>query len=397
MNAKTTLPDRPGSGPAGSAFTDVDLGELAAGINEITTRKNKLHTRPPDKPQRLPDRDTTRPVSTTTGNSPNRGSDDRGNTGHDTGSTEHNTENSIEPDSLTAFKALPLHRIKLNPEQPRKHYDKDGIRELARSIKHYGLLQPVVVRKESDQSYVLLAGQRRYNACKLLDIDTIPAHIRHVDQDADSFIIAMSENLQRKNIDRLEEAQGYQFLIDHYDMSHSEVADKTGFSKTHITRVLKLNSMPDDIKHIYKSGKTADLKTLIALHKLKQQNPVKYHKVVLKDSIGRVEVEESLKIPEPTGDFSETTAEASTNRDSRTKQEPLLDAHIIEDIANEALAHAHKVNLKQVFGETPSTVSLYTAIMGKCSDVNRTIIALLKCRAILQYRLKRLNNTSRKH
>jgi len=132
-----------------------------------------------------------------------------------------------------------------NPYQPRKHFDQNAIVELSESIKRHGLLQPVVVIKKSDKSYILISGERRLRAHKLANFDKIKAIIAQVDLDNVRLReLALVENIQRENLNAMELANSYQELIEEHSIRHEDLADIVHKSRSHITntlRLLKLN------------------------------------------------------------------------------------------------------------------------------------------------------------
>ena len=141
--------------------------------------------------------------------------------------------------------------IKPNPFQPRKDFDSEkavqAFEDLKNSIRSKGLIQPVTVR-EVDGEYELIAGERRLRACQELKLETIPVHILEVDSDVDMMEMALIENLQRDNLNPLEEAEAYALLADKYKLSHEEIAGNIGKSRTAITNTLRLLKLPAEIK-----------------------------------------------------------------------------------------------------------------------------------------------------
>jgi len=138
---------------------------------------------------------------------------------------------------------LPVDRVTPNPYQPRKFFNKDNIEELARSIKEYGVMQPISVRLINGVSYELVAGERRLRATRLAGISTIPAIVVNI-KDQDSAMIAMIENIQRENLNYIEEAEGFQNLIEDYSFTQEELAKRMGKSQSTIAnkiRILKLS------------------------------------------------------------------------------------------------------------------------------------------------------------
>lgn len=133
-----------------------------------------------------------------------------------------------------------------NPYQPRHHFNEAALQSLSLSIKQHGLAQPVVVRRNND-SYELVAGERRFRACQLAGMDVIPAIVRDM-SDKDSLKIALIENLEREDLNAIEEAKGYLRLIDEFALTHQELGDMFGKSRSAISNTLRLLKLPEEIQ-----------------------------------------------------------------------------------------------------------------------------------------------------
>lgn len=134
---------------------------------------------------------------------------------------------------------IPVHLIQPNPSQPRRVFDEDMLKELAESIRLYGILQPISIRKIMPNVYELVAGERRLRAAKLIEMETIPSLIVNVTE-KDSAVLALIENLQRENLNYMEEAKGYEHLIDDYELKQQELAKQLGKGQSTIANKLRL-------------------------------------------------------------------------------------------------------------------------------------------------------------
>ena len=148
---------------------------------------------------------------------------------------------------------LPLARIRPNPRQPRTTFDPAALDELRASIAAFGVLVPIIVRERAD-GYELIAGERRLRAATAAGLETIPAIVRSAD-DRESLEVAIIENLQRENLDALEEAMGFAHLVEAYDFTQEQVAERVGKSRPAIANALRLLSLPDSIKQYVRDGK----------------------------------------------------------------------------------------------------------------------------------------------
>ncbi len=141
---------------------------------------------------------------------------------------------------------IPIHDIVPNPYQPRKVFSQSALEELSKSIKIYGILQPITVRVIEDK-YELIAGERRLRAAKLANIELIPAIINNM-SDESSAVLALLENLQREDLNFIEEAMGYENLIKEHDFTQQQLAEKLGKNQSTIANKLRILRLPNDIK-----------------------------------------------------------------------------------------------------------------------------------------------------
>jgi ParB family chromosome partitioning protein len=145
------------------------------------------------------------------------------------------------------LKNLPLESIHPGPYQPRSVMDPERLQELADSISAQGVVQPIVVRKSATGEYELIAGERRWRAAQLAGLDQIPAVIRDVPDEA-TVAIALIENIQREDLNPLEEARALQRLLDEFDMTHQQAADAVGRSRTAVSNILRLLDLNSRVK-----------------------------------------------------------------------------------------------------------------------------------------------------
>lgn len=153
---------------------------------------------------------------------------------------------------VDAIRQIPVERIRPNPHQPRKTFDPQALDELKASIAEHGVLVPVLVR-ERGEGYELIAGERRWRACAALQRSTVPAIVRASD-DRESLEVAIIENLQRENLNPLEEAAGIAELIDSHDFTQDQVAQRLGKSRPAVTNALRLLGLPETIKALIADG-----------------------------------------------------------------------------------------------------------------------------------------------
>lgn len=163
-------------------------------------------------------------------------------------------DNSMEEMSGKSAVMLKLNDIEPNRDQPRKTFDEQALSELADSISQHGVLQPLLVRPLSDGSYQLVAGERRWRASRMAGLTEVPAVVREM-SDSEAMELALIENLQREDLNPIEEAQGLQLLIDTYGLTQDEAAAKVGKSRPAIANTLRLLNLPESLAELVKSGK----------------------------------------------------------------------------------------------------------------------------------------------
>ena len=148
---------------------------------------------------------------------------------------------------------ISLSELRPNPYQPRKKFDEDALNELADSIKEHGVFQPIIVKK-SIKGYEIVAGERRYRASKKLGLEKIPAIIKDFTDD-EMMQISLLENLQRENLTSIEEAKAYKAIIDASNLTQEELAKKVGKSRSYITNILGLLTLPVSIQNLILDNK----------------------------------------------------------------------------------------------------------------------------------------------
>ena len=166
---------------------------------------------------------------------------------------------------------IPLSDLRPNPYQPRKSFDETSLQELANSIEQSGVFQPIIVRKSAVKGYELIAGERRFRASKLAGKETIPAIIREFDEEA-MMQIAVLENLQREDLNPLEEAEAYEMLMKNLKLTQADVANRLGKSRPYIANYLRLLTLPKLVKEMVQDERLSmgQARTLLGLKKKDQ-------------------------------------------------------------------------------------------------------------------------------
>lgn len=152
------------------------------------------------------------------------------------------SDNATENDSAITVK---INDVEPNKEQPRKDFDEKSLGELAESISLHGLIQPIVVKPNPGGRYTIIAGERRWRACRLAGLDTVPVVIKEATEE-EIMELALIENLQREDLNAIEEANGYKALIDSYGLTQENVAARVGKSRSAVTNALRLLSLKEE-------------------------------------------------------------------------------------------------------------------------------------------------------
>jgi ParB family chromosome partitioning protein len=157
----------------------------------------------------------------------------------------------------TQLAELPVDAVYANPRQPRRRFEPEATSGLASSIKQQGLLQPIVVRPRQAGGYELIAGERRWRAAREAGLETLPALVRDAD-DRDSLLLALVENVAREQLSPVEEARAYASLVDEFELSLGEVADRVGRSKPSVSNRLRLLELPEEVLWMVARGELTE-------------------------------------------------------------------------------------------------------------------------------------------
>ncbi|NQW09740.1 MAG: ParB/RepB/Spo0J family partition protein [Alphaproteobacteria bacterium] len=163
-------------------------------------------------------------------------------------------EDHAQLERLRQTRSIPVERLSPGPFQPRRRFDRDELEELAESIREQGVLQPILVRRDpTGEDYQIIAGERRWRAAQLAQLHEVPVLVREFD-DRTAMEIALVENIQRRDLGPLEEAEGYRRLTDEYGHSQEEIGRAVGKSRSHIANTMRLLNLPDDVRGLLDDG-----------------------------------------------------------------------------------------------------------------------------------------------
>jgi ParB family chromosome partitioning protein len=164
-------------------------------------------------------------------------------------------EEPAAPGAPAPIQSLPVGQLKPNRFQPRTHFDEDAIEELAASIRSQGVVQPLVVSPDTDGTYFIIAGERRWRASRRAGLEQVPVFVRAVADDRELLELALVENLQRSDLNALEEAEAYLALQEKFGLSQEDIAARVGKARTTVTNSLRLLRLPEEVQELLREGR----------------------------------------------------------------------------------------------------------------------------------------------
>ena len=245
----------------------------------------------------------------------------------------------------TQLNAIKLRDIEPNPNQPRREFDPVALEELAESIRQNGIITPITVRK-AGESYQIIAGERRWRAARMAGLDEIPAYVLDVDE-REAYQYALVENLQRQDLNPIEEALGYQHLMEDYGYSQEKAGEKVGRSRSYIANALRLLTLPQIITDMIASGalSAGHGRALVVLD---EQKAMEAAKSILEKELSVRETEKLVKrLLEEVPDAEEE------------KKEDTVAMYVRELERNLASSTGHKVTIKHGRKKGKLTIEYY--------------------------------------
>lgn len=205
-------------------------------------------------------------------------------------STDVSVDDNMDDEKIDGLSRININDIKPNENQPRKTFDPEKIEDLANSIKEHGVIQPLVVRKV-ENGYEIVAGERRWRAAREAGLTEVPCVVREL-TDEQNMLFAIIENMQREDLNPIEEAEGLQRMITNFGMTQSEISKSVGKSRPYITNSLRLLKLPEEIKDMMVDGSltTGHGRALITIED--EEKAVEIAKKVVKDGLSVRKIEE---------------------------------------------------------------------------------------------------------
>lgn len=282
----------------------------------------------------------------------------------------------VANDNTSALREVPIGAIKPNTYQPRSVFDEEAMSSLAASIKELGVLQPILVRplEGQEHAYELIAGERRWRAARRAGLQTIPVLVRDAINDLSSLEQALVENVQRSDLNVLEEAAAYQQLIDEFSLTHDQVAQRVGKSRVSITNTLRLLQLPTSVQSLVADG------TLSAGHGralLGVTDRAEHEALVarcLAEDLSVRRLEAIVRGDEPVDETTSLVEGATTTTSGALRRMPDPMVLELEELLSDHLATRVKVDLKKTrgklmveFATLEDLERIYRAMLGSTS------------------------------
>ncbi|HBB36522.1 MAG: transcriptional regulator, chromosome partitioning protein, ParB family [Candidatus Moranbacteria bacterium GW2011_GWC1_45_18] len=246
------------------------------------------------------------------------------------------------------FLEVPIEKIATNPQQPRHNFDEKELQDLADSIKEHGIIQPLVVIKIAPDQYELIAGERRLKASKLAGLDMVPVIIREETGEREKLELALVENIQREDLNILEEARAYKKLIEEFDLTQEEIAERVGKSRSAVANKVRLLGLPFEIQRALQAGKITEghARSILAIENTEKQRAL--FELILKDNLTVRQAEDKVR---------EVTVSTHKRRVGATVQDPVYKEK--EDQIAQSLGT--KVQIKKSGGGGKIIIDFYSS------------------------------------
>ncbi|MGZ5444466.1 MAG: ParB/RepB/Spo0J family partition protein [Thermoanaerobaculia bacterium] len=257
---------------------------------------------------------------------------------------------------------IPIDQISSNPYQPRKTFNDASIEELARSVREHGIIQPIVVTRIGDHKYRLVAGERRFRAAQKAGLDSIPVVIKETMADGDALQIALIENIQREDLNPIEEAYAYHQLHEEFQLTQEEISKRVGKERSTVANFLRLLKLPDSVKKLLAAGQLSmgHARAILAVDSPKKQ-----------EQLAERVVKRNLNVRQ-----TEMLAAETANRGADKAEQPEKEKDVFTRDAEERLARTlrSKVEIDRKrrggvihirFGSEDELIRLVEELMGR--------------------------------
>lgn len=229
--------------------------------------------------------------------------------------TVQESNTTILPVNDNSVVLLPIEKLKASVYQPRKAFNEESLNELASSIKEHGLLEPLLVKKSQDEMYEIICGERRFRACKIAQLASVPCLIRD-DSELNGYAVALIENIQREDLNPVEMANAFSLMLNECNLTQEELAKTLGKSRSSVTNILRINNLHDEIKNMIVEGliDLSHAKVILSLEDKELQ--LKAAQYVVKNSLTVRQTEKLVS------DIKENGLEDNTTKSKKSYKNP---------------------------------------------------------------------------
>tara|TARA_R110000823_G_scaffold18143_11_gene56840 strand:- start:708 stop:1595 length:888 start_codon:yes stop_codon:yes gene_type:complete len=271
------------------------------------------------------------------------------------------TETQSVAEQGAAEQFIPIEKISPNPEQPRKRFDPEDLQDLANSIREKGVIQPLIVRRRENGTFEIVAGERRWRASQMAQLHELPVIIREF-TDVEVLEVAIIENIQRADLNSIEEAAGYRQLMDRFGHTQEKMAEALGKSRSHIANLLRLLNLPDDVLEMVRVG---DLSAGHARTLVPATDPSKLAKQIIAGGLS-VRATEALMKREQSGDAPKTAKKASSRDADKDADTRALEGDLSANLGI-------KVTLNHKPGQESGQMVLHYKTMDELDEICRLL------------------------
>ena len=271
------------------------------------------------------------------------------------------TETQSVAEQGAAEQFIPIEKISPNPEQPRKRFDPEDLQDLANSIREKGVIQPLIVRRRENGTFEIVAGERRWRASQMAQLHELPVIIREI-TDVEVLEVAIIENIQRADLNSIEEAAGYRQLMDRFGHTQEKMAEALGKSRSHIANLLRLLNLPDDVLEMVRVG---DLSAGHARTLVPATDPSKLAKQIIAGGLS-VRATEALMKREQSGDAPKTAKKASSRDADKDADTRALEGDLSANLGI-------KVTLNHKPGQESGQMVLHYKTMDELDEICRLL------------------------
>jgi ParB family chromosome partitioning protein len=273
------------------------------------------------------------------------------------------TEKAASAGSAAADRRIPIEQISPNPDQPRKRFAEGDLDDLAASIKEKGIIQPLIVRRLGDSRFEIVAGERRWRAAQMAKLHELPVIVRDF-TDTEVLEVAIIENIQRADLNPIEEAAGYRQLMDRFGHTQEKMAEALGKSRSHIANLLRILSLPEIVLEFVRKG---DLSAGHARALIMSANPQKLAQQIIKDGLS-VRATEALVKKEAKGGDDNIFGKppASEKRDTKDADTKALEGDLSATLGM-------KVSLSHKPGQEQGQMTLHYSSLEELDELCRLL------------------------